>query len=159
VATVDNGILTVKAADEGAGVRDIRVLLDGNRLVRYTGPIDVSSGTGITVYASDRAGNYERPHGPADAPNPAETVVTVPLNRPVPTDVDIPLNADPGRGVHVAGSNRWLRATIENSDDRHPVLHVSVTPELIPRGIHAEVVRLTYGGAQAVSSVTVAVEK
>ena len=159
VATVDNGILTVNAADEGAGVRDIWVILDGRRFIRYTGPVDVPSGTGITVYASDRAGNYEQPHGPADAPNPAETVVTVPLNRPAPTSVDIPLNADSGRGVHVAGSNRWLRATIENSDDRHPVLHVSVAPQLVPRGIHAGVVRLAYGGAQAVSSVTVAVDK
>jgi hypothetical protein len=159
VAMVDNGILTVKAADNGAGVRDIWVILDGRRFIRYRGPVDVPPGTGITVYASDRAGNYEQPHGPAGAPNPAETVVTVPLNRPAPTAVDIPLNADPGRGVHVAGSSSWLRAMIENSDDRHPVLHISVLSNLVPRGIHTEVVRLAYGGAQAVSSVTVAVEK
>ncbi|MEU4427209.1 PQQ-binding-like beta-propeller repeat protein [Actinoplanes sp. NPDC024001] len=64
IAVIADGRLTVRVSDDGAGVRDVWLLVDGRR-VPYTAPTTVAPGRKVTVYATDRAGNIETPHPPS----------------------------------------------------------------------------------------------
>jgi hypothetical protein len=84
----------------------------------------------------------------------------VPLGSPSPpTTIDVALAADRDRAIHVASSDNWLRARIENPKDQQPFLHLNVLPELVPPGVHAGTVRIAYDENDAISNFTVAVER
>ena len=67
---VDGGRLVLDATDDSAGVRDTWLLLADRGMLRYTEPIDIPADQPVTVFAVDRAGNVEPPHGVDGAPTP-----------------------------------------------------------------------------------------
>jgi hypothetical protein len=148
VATVADGVLTVDAQDEGAGVRDVWASIDGGPPRRVERPLPIKDEQAVAVYATDYAGNVEHPHGPADAPAPAESMVSV--SDEATLDVDF----DRSRRVEVQTRAPWLSA--ELGDDGK--LRLRVTREHVPDGEHAGLVRLAYADGAASASVAVAVE-
>jgi outer membrane protein assembly factor BamB len=156
VALIEDGVLHVQASDDGAGVRDIWMVIDGRRLVRYTEPVEVKPGEAIAVYASDQAGNYEAPHGPDGAPRPEQAMVALPLDKPGPASAVVGLAVDASRALRVASGAPWIDASIDRT---HRSLRIHVIEDRVPRGIQAATIRLAYRGEDAVSGVMVAVER
>jgi outer membrane protein assembly factor BamB len=147
-----DGRLIVESTDDTAGVRDTWVLIDGQRVTRYQGPLPIEPDAGLMIYAVDRADNYEPPHAIDGAPSPREPSAVLALATG-DESLDVPIIGDRGRAVTATIDSPDIHAETLRRDDG---LHLIVTADARTVGGHTSAtVRLRYTDVEAPSSTLI----
>ncbi|MFG1607913.1 PQQ-binding-like beta-propeller repeat protein [Actinoplanes sp. NPDC049265] len=142
-ATVADGMVTVRAHDYGAGIRDTWLVID-DRPMRYTEPVEIADNASILVWSVDNAGNSESAHGPTGAPGFNDAFV--PMSRDHPSVIQV--SDDDGREVKADTDASWLDVHVKGD-----VLELTVDRAQAPALTSVAVVRVSYVGMAPTSLI------